>query len=206
MSGQVARPGGQHPAQKEVGYMKRKPTQQLMAEHDAVLVALQILEKVEAALGSEERAPEHLGQLLDFFKGFVDRCHHGKEEDVLFPELERRGVPREGGPIGVMLQEHELGRGHLRAMSEALDRLRRGEAGAAAAIREHAQAYRAMLREHIDKENNVLFPMADRLVPEDIAASLIERFEEIERDRVGEGKHEAYHAMLDSLKGQYGIA
>ena len=108
-----------------------KPTQELIAEHNAVLVALQILEKVEAALGAKnEQAPEHLGQLLDFLKGFVDRCHHGKEEDVLFPELERRGVKREGGPIGVMLMEHEAGRGHVRAMSEGLDRLRRGEAGA----------------------------------------------------------------------------
>ena len=61
-----------------------KPTQELIAEHNAVLVALQILEKVAAALGVKNaKAPEHLGQLLDFLKGFVDRCHHGKEEDVL---------------------------------------------------------------------------------------------------------------------------
>jgi len=183
-----------------------KATQDLMAEHNAVLVALQILEKVEAALGSEEQASEHLAQLLDFFKGFVDRCHHGKEEDVLFPELERRGVGRENGPIGVMLYEHELGRGHVRAMSEALDQLRRGEPGAAASISEHGQNYRAMLWAHIEKENAVLFRMADRLVPDDVAATIFDRFEEIERVWVGKGKHEAYHAMLTSLKKQYGVA
>jgi hemerythrin-like domain-containing protein len=184
-----------------------QPTQELIGEHNAVLVALQLLEKVEAALeAKKDQAPEHLGQLLDFLKGFVDRCHHGKEEDVLFPELERRGVKREGGPIGVMLMEHDAGRGHVRAMSEGLDRLRRGEAGAVAAIRESAGAYRDLLRAHIHKENNVLFPMADRLVPEDVAAALAEQFEEIERDRVGEGKHEAHHAMLHTLKDLYGVA
>lgn len=182
-----------------------KPTQELIAEHNAVLVALQILEKVDVSIGTWEQAADHLGQLLDFFKGFVDRCHHGKEEDVLFPELERRGVQREGGPIGVLLHEHEIGRGHVHAMSEALERLRRGEAGAVAAIREHGEGYRSMLRAHIQKENSVLFPMADSLVPEDVAAMLVERFEEIERDRVGEGKHEAYHAMLHNLRDQYGI-
>lgn len=184
-----------------------RPTQELIAEHNAVLVALQILEKVEGALAARnEQAPEHLGQLLDFLKGFVDRCHHGKEEDVLFPELERRGVKRDGGPIGVMLMEHEVGRGHVRAMAEGLDRLRRGEADAAAAIRESARAYRDLLRAHIQKENNVLFPMADRLVPDEVAAKIVEQFEEIERNRVGEGKHEAYHAMLHRLKGLYEVS
>jgi hemerythrin-like domain-containing protein len=183
-----------------------KPTQELIAEHDAVLVALQILDKVEAALEAKnEQALEHLGQLLDFFKGFVDRCHHGKEEDVLFPELERRGIKREGGPIGVMLMEHDAGRGHVRTISGELDRLRRGEAGALAAIRQSADAYRDLLRAHIHKENNILFPMADQLVPDDVAATLAEKFEEIERDRVGEGKHEAYHAMLHTLKELYGV-
>jgi hemerythrin-like domain-containing protein len=183
-----------------------KPTQELIAEHHAVLGALQILEKVGAALGAkDEHAPEQLGQLLDFLKGFVDRCHHGKEEDVLFPELERRGVKREGGPIGVMLMEHEAGRGYVRGMAEGLDRLRRGEGDAVVVIRENVDAYRDLLRAHIHKENNVLFPMADRLVPDDVAATLSEKFEEIERDRVGAGKHEAYHTMLHGLKDLYGV-
>jgi len=184
-----------------------KATQELKNEHNAVLVALQILDKVTAAIAAkDDKAPADLEKLLDFFKGFVDRCHHGKEEDVLFPELMRRGVQREGGPIGVMLSDHEVGRGHVRAMTDGLERLRRGEVGAAAAIREHAQAYSNMLQAHIHKENNVLFMMADRVVPEDVAARLFQQFEEIELDRVGEGKHEAYHAMLHELKDRYGVA
>jgi hemerythrin-like domain-containing protein len=184
-----------------------RPTQELVAEHDAVLVALGILEKVEAALTvNEAQAAEDLGQLLDFLRVFVDRCHHGKEEDVLFPELERRGARRDGGPIGVMLMEHEVGRGHVRAMSEGLDRLRRADAGAVPAILESARAYRELLRAHIYKENNILFPMADRLVPDEAAAKVLEQFATIERDRVGEGKHETYHVMLHTLKDRYGVA
>ncbi len=184
-----------------------KATEDLMHEHSAVLVALQILDKVAVAIAAKnEQALAHLEQLLDFFKGFVDRCHHGKEEDVLFPELMRRGVKREGGPIGVMLSEHEVGRGHVHALAEALQRLRVGDAGARAVISEHARAYHDVLQAHIHKENNVLFPMADRLVPGDVAVRLTEQFDEIERDRVGEGKHEAYHAMLHDLKERYGIA
>ncbi len=183
-----------------------KPTEELITEHNAVLVALQILEKVEAAIaaGSTD-APEHLGQLIDFFRGFVDGCHHGKEEDVLFPELEKRGLPREGGPIGVMLAEHEIGRKHIRGMSEGLDRLRQGDGRAVSDIRENAAGYRDLLNSHIYKENHILFPMADRLLNDDEAARIIDRFEEIERDRVGVGKHEAYHEMLHGLKERYRV-
>lgn len=183
-----------------------KPTEDLIAEHNAVLVALQILEKIEGALAAGVAdAQEHLDQLIDFFKGFVDRCHHGKEEDVLFPELERRGVRREGGPIGVMLAEHDVGRRHIREMANGLAHLRRGDGDAVGAIRENASGYRDLLRAHIHKENDVLFPMADRLLLDDDAAKIIERFEEIERDRVGAGKHEAYHDMLHRLGEIYRV-
>jgi len=158
-----------------------------------------------AILTKDAEAPSHLAQLLDFFKGFVDRCHHSKEEDVLFPELERRGVSRQGGPIGVMLSEHEQGRGHVRELDASLGRLRDGDAGAAASIRELAVAYRHLLQQHIDKENHILFPLADRLLAE-MDDKLNEEFETIERERVGQGKHEAYHAMLRTLHGHYGVA
>jgi hemerythrin-like domain-containing protein len=183
-----------------------KPTEVLITEHNAVLLALQILEKVARSLetGTAD-APEHLDQLIDFFAGFVDRCHHGKEEDVLFPELEKRGVPREGGPIGVMLAEHEAGRRYVREMSNGLARLRRGGRDAVGGVRENAAGYTDLLRAHIHKENNVLFPMADRLLLDDDAAKIVERFEEIERDRVGAGKHEAYHDMLHRLKEIYRV-
>jgi hemerythrin-like domain-containing protein len=193
----------EHEQGKEIAV---KPTEDLIAEHEAVLDALRLLEKVEGALATgKTEAAEHLEQLLDFFKGFVDRCHHGKEEEVLFPELEKRGFPRESGPVGVMLAEHDAGRQCIRGMSEGLARLRAGERDALSTIRQNAGGYRELLRSHIAKENNVLFPLADRLLPEDVSAQVLERFEEIERERVGEGKHEQYHALLQRLKDLYRV-
>ena len=175
-------------------------------EHGAVLVGLKILDKVTAAIMERnEQAPEHLEQLLDFFKGFVDGCHHGKEEDVLFPELERRGVKRKAAPSASCSRSTRSGEGTSGRSRTASQRLR------AATTRrgrdqEHARALREMLRAHIRKESDDLFPMADRFVPDDVAATLAEQFEVIERERVGEGKHEAYHAMLHDLKDRYGVA
>lgn len=181
-----------------------RPSEDLIHEHNAVLLALQVLERVEDAIVREAPgAMEDLEQLLDFFRGFVDACHHAKEEEVLFPELERRGVGREGGPIGVMLAEHAQGRVLVAEMSEALTRLQGGDRNAVPAIVELAQQYAALLEAHIQKENNVLFPMADQLVPDEVATALTERFETIESDRVGPGKHEAYHRMLHRLQDAY---
>jgi hemerythrin-like domain-containing protein len=183
-----------------------KPTEVLITEHNAVLLALKILEKaVDRLAAGAADALEHIDQLIDFFRGFVDKCHHAKEEEVLFPELQKRGLPREGGPIGVMLAEHDAGRRLVRKMSEGLEHLRGGNGDAVRTLQEDSNEYRDLLRGHIDKENNVLFPMADRLLSDDDGASIIERFEAIERDRVGAGKHEAYHEMLHRLRDAHRV-
>jgi hemerythrin-like domain-containing protein len=183
-----------------------RPTQELSDEHRAVLVALEIMERVEDALAAKEpEAPKHMAELLDFFRGFVDRCHHAKEEEILFPELERHGVPREDGPIAVMLAEHDSGRRHIRSIAEGLARLTRGDARGMEEIHGGAEAYRDLLRAHIEKEENVLFPMADQVVTPEEAEGVRARFEAVERDQVGPGRHEAYHAMLDRLRDAYGV-
>ncbi|MEM3061405.1 MAG: hemerythrin domain-containing protein, partial [Candidatus Bathyarchaeia archaeon] len=80
------------------------------------------MEKVCEKLDSGERVePGHLEQVLEFIKFFADKCHHGKEEDLLFPAMEEAGIPKGGGPIGMMLTEHAMGRGYVKAMSKAAE-------------------------------------------------------------------------------------
>ena len=180
------------------------PTEILSTEHKAVILALKILEKAGQSLASGNKAAaDDLDQLLDFFRGFVDRCHHGKEELVLFPELVQRGVPKEGGPVGVMLSEHELGRGHVRKLQALVDAFRGGDADAAKDVPGMVASYRGLLEAHIQKEDNVLFPMAARLLDEAKAEEMVKDFDRIELEHVGEGKHEAYHQMLHALRDRY---
>ncbi|MDI6798229.1 MAG: hemerythrin domain-containing protein [Desulfatibacillaceae bacterium] len=182
-----------------------KPTEELVHEHHAVLEALGVLEQVVQSIeDGKDSAYKDFENLLDFFKGFVDRCHHGKEEDALFPAMMKQGVKKEGGPIGVLLAEHEDGRKHVRAMAAGLASVINGNTNALVQIRENALSYRELLFGHIEKENNVLFPMAERVLSEKVKAGLVEKFERIERERTGEGAHEAYHTMLEGLIKAYG--
>lgn len=181
-----------------------RPTDDLEAEHRGIERMLAILDTISGRLEAGQPAnTDHLDQILEFIQVFADRCHHAKEEDLLFVAMQRSGVPAQGGPISVMLSDHEEGRRHVRGMAEGLEAYRRGEEGAGRRIAEHARAYSQLLREHIAKEDRVLYPLANRVLTQAQQHELEEGFETIERDVVGEGRHEAFHRMLDELEGVY---
>lgn len=88
-----------------------KAIEELKNEHRGIQLMLRILERIAGkAEGGEPVRQDHLSGILEFLTIFVDKCHHGKKEDFLFPALEAAGVQKTGGPIGLMLQEHEAGR------------------------------------------------------------------------------------------------
>ena len=148
-------------------------------------------------------APEKLASLLEFFRLFADRCHHGKEEDLLFPLLQAKGMPRDGGPIGVMLAEHDQGRSLVKQMAEASEAYKTKVSGAGGRWAEAARGYCALLRGHIDKENDVLFVMAERLLSPGEQGELAEGFEKIVVEKMGAGTHERLHAMMDKMVAEF---
>lgn len=181
------------------------PIEELKMEHQAVKMTLRVLEALCRRVEQPGEAVEvqHIDQLLEFFSVFVDQCHHGKEEELLFPALEAVGVRKEGGPIGVMLEEHERGREYVRKMKAALAACRAGEASGGSGLVREARGYVGLLDLHIDKEDNVLFPLAERELSETKKAELAEGFERIEVQKIGVGRHEEFHRMLDQLERVY---
>ena len=163
-----------------------------------------VLDSLEAAANSLRSgapvSPAVFLQAADFIRGFADGCHHQKEEGVLFPALEASGIPAQGGPIGVMLFEHEEGRKLTGAMRAAAEKLQAGESRAAAEVVENALQYVALLRQHIAKEDNVLFPMADRAIQGRAQTELTEAFERVEHEETGQGVHERFLALADAIE------
>lgn len=142
------------------------PTERLREEHQLILQVTGVLDAITtAAENGQEPDLVTFDRCVAFFRLFVDAFHHGKEEDVLFPEMENQGIPTDGGPIAVMLYEHGLGRAHIRQMAESLDELGRGDAGAIASLLSAGRAYVDLIRSHIGKENDILFEMADQVIP-----------------------------------------
>lgn len=171
----------------------------LRHEHEAILFALGILARITQRMEAGVAvAVDDLSAFIAFLKEFADKCHHGKEEGLLFPALVRAGLPEQGGPVEVMLAEHAQGRQWIHDMEAAtqptLD---------AAAFTTAAAGYSELLRAHIEKENTVLFPMAERLLAQDQLDALFDAFERHEAQVIGQGRHEQLHALLRELKAKY---
>jgi len=175
-------------------------TDDLKHEHRVIELVLTGLERIaERARTAHTFEQSPAERALEILRNFADKCHHGKEERHLFPLLEERGVPRQG-PIDVMLQEHEQGRGHIRAMVQASTDAA-ANAESLHLFAKHAAEYIELLRQHIQKEDNVLFRMAEQVLTEDDDKRLTEAFDAIEREEIGEGVHEKYHQWAHELAG-----
>lgn len=180
------------------------PTDLLRSEHRVIEQMLLVLEKLGSLSEEQPIDQADAEQTIEFFRRFADRCHHGKEEGLLFPALERKGFPREMGPIGVMLYEHEIGRSHIRSMAEALEHIRSGQREARNLFRQHAQAYIDLLREHIYKEDNILFMMAEQAFSPQDQQQLLQQFHQTEQTALEAGEHERWVQTAHQLADKYG--
>lgn len=181
-----------------------KPTAELSHEHRAILTMIRILGKMADRLDAGTPVdPDDLERSVQFIRVFADKCHHAKEEGYLFPEMEKAGIPRDRGPIGVMLSEHEEGRKHVAAMAGAIPGIRKADRKAAAIFASAARGYGELLTQHIFKEDHVLFPMADARLSPDQQSSLEACFADVEEKIVGPGTHEEYHRLLERLEKAY---
>ena len=178
-----------------------KATEILSMEHRVIERVLSALE-TGAGLLSQDKAirPEFFIEATDFVKGFADGCHHKKEEGVLFKSIVENGMSLEGSPVAVMLHEHEMGREYTRALRSAAERLKTGDQTARPEVISNARNYAALLRQHIDKEDQILFPMADRMIPLEQHEAVWQGFERVEHDETGEGVHEKYLALAEALE------
>lgn len=178
------------------GHQAEKPTQILSDEH-------RVIERVLGAVEKLAKGPvgvlEPWKKALEFIRGFADQCHHFKEEKVLFPAMESHGIPSEGGPVGMMLMEHEEGRSYVRAMTAAISLIEARNEAAKDTLLSSAQAYCRLLREHIQKEDEILFRMADEVISAEEQKKLLAAFAQHEAEEMGAGVHEKYLKIAAEL-------
>jgi hemerythrin-like domain-containing protein len=150
------------------------PTDLLREEHRVILKALDALERAagRTAAGGSVADAWWTG-VVAWLRVFADRNHHAKEEAALFPAMVKAGVPSAGGPIAVMLEEHVEGRRLVTVM----------DANSGAARLEACRAYVALLRAHIEKENEIVFPLAAAVLDEQAVLGLRREFDAVEAEQ-----------------------
>jgi hemerythrin-like domain-containing protein len=143
--------------------------EELKSDHQNILAHLIDLEE---AINQLKISHEKVEEFLHFTETFAEP-HHQKEEQVLFPALEKKGIPNEGGPIGMMLLEHATKRDYLAKMREALQENNESK------LKENTQAMIFLLRDHIYKEDNILYPCAQDALTKEELTNLALQCEEI---------------------------
>ena len=183
--------------------MQKSPVQDLRNEHSAISIILSVMKKVATRLKNrEEVKKEHLEKIVEFLINFADKCHHGKEEEILFPEV----IKDISNLVLVneLLGEHKAGRDYIHGMAQSLKYYDTGNPDAYH-IATNMEGYIFLLTEHIKKESKSLFPIVNKQIPENIQIKMEEQFEALERDVIGIDKHEEYLGWLKDLKKIYVI-
>jgi len=179
--------------------MKTDVTQVMVDEHKLILRMISLVEQnTELLVQGKFRNWQFYIDAVDFIRNYADRFHHAKEEDVLFVELIKNGMPEKNSPIEAMHMEHDQGRVHVSAIEEAAQKALDGESGQAAIIAVHAKGYADLLRGHIQKEDDILYPLAERTLPEEVRNRMLQAYEVAEAQTPGLEQH--YLAIVENYE------
>lgn len=178
-----------------------KPAEILRDEHELIRLGLNLLSRMCERMDKGEKVELlHLEKVIEFIAVFADECHHGKEEELLFPAMEAGGVQREGGPLCAMLMEHQMGRHCMNGMKGALADMKKEKEKAGVSFVRHTIDYLNILSQHIEKENHCLFPMIEMVLSPEKQSELAEDFMNLEITKIGRGKRQEFERCLNELQ------
>jgi hemerythrin-like domain-containing protein len=182
---------------------KTNVTAVMVEEHQLILRMIALLEQnVERAEAGRFDDWGFFLDAVDFCRHFADSGHHSKEENVLFKALVTNGMPEQNSPVAAMLMAHDQGRAFVRGLEQAGRQAFAGEATTeiVEALAENARGYAALLREHIDKEDNILYPLAEKVLPEAVRPAMIAAYAAAEAARPG--LEEKYRRMVEEYESK----
>ena len=173
----------------------------LIAEHEMIERAMSVLKENLDKLDTGDHDPVQIQRAVDFLLEFGDKIHNQKEEGFLFPLMQERGIPTEGGPVGVMILEHDAERRLLQYMSAQVGTLAEADEETVNKFRREGLEYLGIRAEHIWKENDILYPMARKAMQQGDAEKLMEEFNRINIETYGPDAWQKFSAMVSEVEG-----
>ena len=178
---------------------RAKPIHMLTHEHHYILKVVNALDVLGPDLASGKAMDVSLfRQIIAFMRDFADSCHHAKEEDLLFPAMIELGIPESGCPIGGLKAEHTQGRKLVNLLEKGVD-LYDTEPDRAREIT--VEAIRGIVKlypNHIWKEDEMVFPMAEKLFNSGDLGHLEKAFERVEEEKGSD--HDLYARFAIDLE------
>lgn len=171
-------------------------------ENDHVFI-VKLTDIILSMVKKQSTNTDHFDLIINLIRNFADGTHHAKEEGFLFPLMGEKGFSPEFGPVAVMLHEHEQGRNYVKAAVEAIQKFKTGNQAALQSVYENLSGYAYLLQNHIDKENNILFKMADEAFSSAEQQNMLLQFTEVENNVDREFNPENSKQKINSLAEIY---
>lgn len=179
------------------------PIQMLIDEHVYILKVVAALGVIGSTIENEDTIDAPLfARIIDFMREFADRCHHAKEEDLLFPAMVAMGVPETGCPIGGLLAEHTRGRTLIAQLEQGVEQFAADPQAGKRLIGQAIVGITALYPNHIWKEDDMVFPMAEKLFDAGQLDHLLDDFEAVERNK--SAAHSSHIQFANDLETRFG--
>jgi hemerythrin-like domain-containing protein len=175
--------------------------ERVMQARGALMIEHRLIERVvaliEAALVRIDAIDTpFVDAVVDFIRTYADRTHHGKEEDILFRELDRRDLSSEDRRfMSQLLADHVLGRKTTKTLADAGSRYCAGDGSALAEIKTSLEALVELYPQHIEKEDKIFFPASRSYLSDEEDQAMLREFWEFDRRII----HEKYKAVVAAL-------
>ena len=175
-------------------------------DHANINRALGVIRNICLQLMQGGEVPdEDFREIIEFVREYADKHHHGKEEKFLFPVMVKKL-----GPVGDklvthgMLVEHDLGRADVLSLETALNEYKKNpRLELKLDILSYAMAYAHLLQLHIEKENSVVYPFAERGLSEEDFKEINEKSQIFEDEQTAKGVQKHYLDILETLEKKY---
>lgn len=177
----------------------KSPTQMLEDEHRVIAKVVGAAPVLADRLEADRVVDaETLQGIVEFMRTFADKCHHGKEEELLFPALANKGIPMQGCPVGALTAEHTRGRVLVKELAEAAEACRSGDPTAKGAVVKSLRGIAVLYTNHIWKEDYLLFPLTEKVLNMAEQQRMYQQFEQVE-ERVGRDVHRRLEQFAEGL-------
>ena len=172
----------------------------LMIEHRLIERMLSVIKNALAEIETKHKVdPVFVDAAVDFIRVYADRTHHGKEEDILFRELNNKKLTSEDRQLmQELIDEHIFGRQTTKALVEANTRYRNGDETALAEISSNLKTLIEFYPRHIEKEDKLFFPSSRNYFTEKEDQAMLAEFWEFDRNMI----HEKYKSLIEGFENQ----
>ncbi|MDD4970966.1 MAG: hemerythrin domain-containing protein [Paludibacter sp.] len=179
-------------------------TEELIQEHAKIDKVLNIMNRISEDIKTQKVFyADDVEDILKFILGFWDKCHCKKEEKVLFPALISEGVIEKNDLVSMMVEEHILGKNNLKEISSCIENCKIGNPFSCEKLAASLSTYVSMMQIHMENEEKIFFPLADRVLSKNKQDQALEQFEIIDKRLVKLRVYEQFQTKLERMELKY---